>query len=258
MFDRSQDGDATLKTPEFICFAVDADPPKLVPATAERGWMDSTTDRFAYRCIPLSIANASGWEILSPIAFEATWDGGDLKSDVTLSTSGDPRRLGRLAMSHFGHGVLTLNTGYVFRTSPGWALWARGAPNTFKNRIVPLEGVVETDWLPLPLLMNWRFTRVGTVRFAANEPLCFLTPMAHGLLDAVQPVIRDLETDQELKLACEAWRQSRANFNEKLSEREPKTVAEGWQRHYIRGETPSGDRADFHLSKRRLKTPKSE
>jgi len=25
--------------------------------------MDATSDRFAYRCTPLSIANASGWEI---------------------------------------------------------------------------------------------------------------------------------------------------------------------------------------------------
>lgn len=256
MFDQSHDGDATLEVPELVCFAVEADPPKLVPARAERDWMDATTDRFAYRCIPLSIANASGWEVLSPIAFEATWRGGNLKSDITLSTSGDQSRLGRLVMTHFGHGILTFHTGYVFRTSPGWALSARGAPNTFKNRIMPLEGLVETDWLPLPILMNWRFTRVGTVRFAANEPLCFLTLVPHGLLDAVQPVLRDLDTDPEMKVAYEAWRVSRADFNNKLFQREPGTVAESWQRHYVRGETPTGEQAGYHLSKRRLKTPK--
>lgn len=258
MSDRDRNGDAILEAPELVCFAVDDDPPKLVPARAERDWMDATTDRFAYRCIPLSIANASGWEVLSPIAFEVTWRGGNLKSDMTFSTSGDPRRLERLAVSHFGHGVLTLNTGYIFRTSPGWALLARGAPNTFKNRIVPLEGLVETDWVPLPILMSWRFTRVGTVRFAVNEPLCFLTPVPHGLLDAVQPVVRQLDAAPELKEAYEGWRISREDFNKKLYEREPKTVAEGWQRHYVRGETPTGENAGFHLSKRRLKTPKSE
>ena len=35
--------------------------------------MDATDDRFAYRCIPLSIANASGWELLCPVTFEAWW-----------------------------------------------------------------------------------------------------------------------------------------------------------------------------------------
>jgi Family of unknown function (DUF6065) len=30
----------------------------------ERAWMDATDQRFAYRCLPLNIANAHGWEIL--------------------------------------------------------------------------------------------------------------------------------------------------------------------------------------------------
>jgi hypothetical protein len=64
------------------------------------------------------------------------------------------RAMGSLVAPHFGHGVLTFTTGYMFRTSPGWALWARGSPNAFKDRIVPLEGVVETDWLPFPFTMN--------------------------------------------------------------------------------------------------------
>ena len=62
-----------VEAPNLICYAVEANPPKIVPARAERDWMDATDDRFAYRCIPLSIANASGWELLCPIAFEALW-----------------------------------------------------------------------------------------------------------------------------------------------------------------------------------------
>jgi hypothetical protein len=38
--------------------------------------MDDTNQRFAYRCIPLSIANASGWEIVLPFSFSAVWNGG--------------------------------------------------------------------------------------------------------------------------------------------------------------------------------------
>ena len=32
---------------------------------AERAWMDSTDRRFAYRCLPLSIANSMGWEVVT-------------------------------------------------------------------------------------------------------------------------------------------------------------------------------------------------
>ncbi|MEA9787719.1 DUF6065 family protein [Xanthomonas campestris pv. raphani] len=34
------------------------------PAPHERAWMDATDQRYAYRCLPLAIANAHGWELL--------------------------------------------------------------------------------------------------------------------------------------------------------------------------------------------------
>src|SRR5690606_30494589 len=34
------------------------------PAPRERTWMDATDQRYAYRCLPLDIANAHGWELL--------------------------------------------------------------------------------------------------------------------------------------------------------------------------------------------------
>lgn len=223
--------------------------------------MDATDERFAYRCIPLSIANASGWEILCPVTFEATWNGGTGKDAVTVftmgATSGDIERVQRLATSHFGHGVLTFHTGYLFRTSPGWALWARGAPNTTKRRIVPLEGVVETDWLPMPFTMNWRFSRMGTVRFEAGEPFCFITLVPHALLDAIEPVVRRIEDEPTLAAEHRAWCESRNAFNLKLAARDAETVAEGWQRHYVRGVNPTGVVPGYHLSKRRLKAPRA-
>ena len=42
------------------CFALNSDPPKIVPARASRQWMDDFPDRHAYRCLPLTIANQGG------------------------------------------------------------------------------------------------------------------------------------------------------------------------------------------------------
>ena len=39
---------------------------RIVPGRQRRLWMDETHSRFAYRCLPLTIANAMGWEILLP------------------------------------------------------------------------------------------------------------------------------------------------------------------------------------------------
>src|SRR5579864_5099955 len=46
--------------------------------------MDDTPESFAYRCLPLNIANAHGWELLSPCGFEAIWNGSPDPSGVTL------------------------------------------------------------------------------------------------------------------------------------------------------------------------------
>ena len=119
-----------LRAPELVCYRVVADAPEIVPARASRPWMDATDQRYAYRCLPLSIANASGWEVLAPVGFEATWRGDDAHDAITVRSTEDQARADRLASSHFGHGILTLHTGYLFRTSPGWALWVRGSPNT--------------------------------------------------------------------------------------------------------------------------------
>jgi len=245
-----------IATPELICYPTEPEPPRLVPARPEREWMDLTDQRYAYRCIPLSIANASGWELILPCSFSASWMGGDATADIQIRPFGDPAKVKQRVMSHFGHGVLTFHTGYLFRTSPGWALWCRGAPNTVKHGIVALDGLVETDWLTFPFTMNWRFTRPGTVRFVEGEAFCFVTPVPHAVYDDIAPVVRSLDTAPELKAAYEGWSASRTDFNASLARSEPETVKQGWQRHYVRGAAPHGGEAGFHLSRRRLKSPR--
>ena len=51
--------------------------------------MDETQNRYAYRCLPLTIANAMGWEILLPANVSAEWNGGSNLSDIKVE-SDDP------------------------------------------------------------------------------------------------------------------------------------------------------------------------
>ncbi len=44
----------------------------IVPASHSRAWMDTTTDKFANRCLPLKIANQAGWFILNDRTLRAT------------------------------------------------------------------------------------------------------------------------------------------------------------------------------------------
>lgn len=252
---RARPPQTRLPAPALTCVRLDADAPDLAPGRPERGWMDVTSDRFAYRCTPLTIANASGWEIRAPCTIQAVWFGGARPADLTIVGVDNAGRAARFATSHFGHGVLTFHTGWLFRTPPGWALWARGAPNWPKHGIAPLDGLVETDWLPFPFTMNWKFTAPGQVRFEKGEPFCFVTLAPHGALDAITPRIADLADDPALKADYEAWSASRGDFNRRLESGDAAAAAEGWQRNYVQGRAPGEARPDFHLSKRRLKPP---
>ena len=242
-----------IPVPELTCYRIDDAAMDLIPGRSARDWMDETNQRFAYRCIPLSIANASGWEIALPFSFSAVWNGGPSPEDVTIVSH---VRSG-LVCSHFGHGVLTFHTGWLFRTSPGWALWCRGAPNHLYDGIVPLEGVVETDWLPFPFTMNWRFTTPGAVRFETGEAICFVTLLPHGVLDAVAPRIRMIADEPALHAEHNSWSRSRTDFNARLAANKSGAVQEGWQKTYVRGGAEPGRQASaYHRSKRKLQMPR--
>jgi len=231
--------------------------PALMPARSTRQWMDDTQGRVPYRCLPMTMANATGWEITCPFTIDINWNGGPAKSDIKITSPDINSLLDHVVTSHFQNGIVTFHTGYLFRTPPGWAVWAMGPPNWPKDGVYPLSGLVETDWLPFGFTMNWQMTRPGTVRFEKNEPFCFITLSEHRRLDAIEPKIRRLSSNPQLQRDYDGWSKSRGEFVKKLERRDPGTVAAGWQRHYMRGETISGkDRGADHDTKRRLKKPK--
>jgi hypothetical protein len=220
---------------DLICYLHPGWEPLIRPAAATREWMDNSPEAFAYRCLPLNIANAHGWEILTPFGFEARWSGGTSVSDVTIRLPAGAKH-DLAPVSLFGQGVLTFHIFGLFRTPPGWNLWVGGSPNSPKDGIYPLSGIVETDWSPYTFTMNWRFTRPDHwVRFEEKEPICFIYPVQRGYLDAVQPKLVPMENDAELMRQFKAWSASRDQFQAKVAKEQPSAGADKWQKRYYRG-----------------------
>jgi len=220
--------------------------------------MEHFAARHPYRCLPLAMANTTGWEILCPMAFTAEWTGGLAQEDIKLRSDNPNPDFHRLASSHFSHGVLTFHPGYLFRTPPGWSMWAQGPPNHIKDGIQPLAGLVETDWLPFPFTMNWLFTRPGKVRFEKGEPFCFITLTRDREMAQIQPVIRSLNSNPEMRQQYDTWEKHRSEFNNRIFRRDPDAVKEAWQRYYFKGEFPedAAPAPEDHVNKRRMKTPR--
>ena len=218
--------------------------PRIRSASSRRDWMDATPESFAYRCLPLKIANAHGWEILSPCGFEATWDGGSGAESVRVTPDhGTPPH--EAPVSLFGQGTVTLHIAALFRTPPGWNLWLGGSPNHAKDGIAPLGGLIETDWSPYSFTMNWRFTRAAhRVRFEQDEPIAFLFPIQRGGVEQFEARIVPIDEAPELKAGFEAWSASRDEFHRQVAANPPRSPSEKWQKLYYRGVGPDGSAAD--------------
>ena len=208
--------------------------------------MDATFERYAYRCLPLSIANAHGWVIGCGGSFEVEWSGGDKSQEIHVYPIGDgPIK----AEGHFGYGILTIKIDAIFRTEPGYNLWVTGPPNTFKDGIHPLSAVVESDWLPYTFTMNWKITRPNhRIRFEKGEPFCFLFPVKRGLAEEIRPALKLLRHDPESHRLFEYAGRMRRFLTDvkriKQSEGQDTEIEDErtlkFQKWYMKGQTPDG------------------
>ncbi len=217
----------------------------IEPASPSRDWMDQTRDRFAYRCLPLVIANQHGWIIRSPISFKVRWNGGPELSDTTVKF---PKgKTTHAVISHFGSGIITFIFPYLFRTSPGINLWVKGPSNSIKDGIQALEGVIETDWLESTFTMNWKMTRRNhTVSFEAGDPICMIVPITRGLVDSIEATMKPITANAPLNAAYQKWGEERRAFNLGLKNNDPKIVEQGWQRDYMLGRKIDGQKVEGH------------
>ena len=237
---------------KLICYTVGGNAPDLKPASASRDWMDETPERFAYRCLPLAIANAAGWVIPNPSTFSAVWHGSPDVDSVRIKSEDDSEPM---AISHFGSGVLTFRVPGVFRTEPGLMLWVGGAPNHVKDAIQPLTGLVETSWSPYTFTMNWKFTRAGQrVWFEKGEPVCFVYPIDPDLIETAQPEFRSIDEDRELAANHAEWSESRRTFNRDLKDPGSEARKRKWQKDYHQGRKPDGTKPEVrHRTRMRVK-----
>ncbi len=219
--------------------------------------MEATDKRWANNCLPLLMANESGWWLLNPVGFTAVWDGGD--SDASLKIALDePSPQDPLVATMFGHGILTWTIPYVFRTDPGWNLLARGPANLPKDGIYALEGIVETDWATATFTMNWQVTRPEhPIRFESGEPFCMIVPQRRNELESFSPEKRPLTDDEALERGFRQWERRRDELMMlkfvsrygKVDDFDPRS----WQKDYFRGRTSEGSAAPEHQTKRRLR-----
>ncbi len=239
----------------LIGFVTGEHAPTFTPAAINRPWMAEMRRGWANRCLPMLIANQSGWELRNPSGFTATWMGGNDRAKVTVAPD-RPAPGQFLPVSNFGYGILTWHLPILFRTPPGYDLLVRGPANHPKDAISPLEGIVETDWASSAFSINWKFTReFMPVRFEIDEPICMIVPQRRGELEEFTPEFRPIASDDDAHRRHESFILSRQELGQAQAATDT-TVGDKvpWQGDYTRGVHANGEAgAPDHRTRRGLR-----
>lgn len=221
----------------FIAYVRDGHELLIRPARAERAWMDAHADGHPYRCLPMRIANQSGWEVGSPVGFTAIWNGGAGKDCLAILPDEPTDRI----RSHFGGGIFTYLLPALFRLEPGYDLLVQGPPNMPVRGASPLSGIVEADWLVGAVSMHWQMTEPNrAVRFRKGDPLCQLVPVRRGEIEAFTPELRSLSDEPGLAAQLEEWSALRLELTAALKDPAAPPSSRRWPAQYRRGEDIRG------------------
>ncbi len=224
----------------------------------QRDWMNATPNRHAYRCLPLTIANQTGWWIKNPVGFTAVWNGSYAPGSIEFEFDNTEIYWKNCINSQFGEGIITWNTPFLFRTKPeGSRLLICGPTNYFRKNAQPLTALIESDWMTMSFTMNYKImTPDDPVRFEVGEPLFQVIPLIRNIcadLEDSEVSYRKLVDDPEMFKAYKDWSEGRNKFHQAKANNEVKP--DQWQKDYFQGRDPLGREAPSD-HKTKLKPPR--
>ena len=211
----------------------------VVPLTAKRNWMNESRDKFAYKCLPLNIANQYGFAVLCPADFTIDWWGGNDEKDVDFQIRSEDSYMENYLHSYFGGGTFTIHVDFVIRTPKGFSTYIRGVPNETKQGLKPLDAIVETDWLSYTFTYNFLLTEPGSYSFKKGEPLFIFFPIERGTVENFELKESRLENDSDLLKDFDDYHRKRMDAI-KVPLKKPV-----WQYFYRDGVKASGERVNI-------------
>ncbi len=219
----------------------------------QRDWMNATPNRHAYRCLPLTIVNQTGWWIKNPVGFTATWGGAMGAGDIVFQFDSPDESWPQVINSQFGEGIITWNTPFLIRTKPaGSRLLITGPANYFRRNAHPLTALIESDWMTMSFTMNYKImTPDEPVRFEVGEPLFQAIPLMNNIcadLEMAEVRYQKLVDDPAMHQAYAEWSTARTKFHESKAKSEVKP--DQWQKDYFQGRDALGrEAATDHMTK---------
>lgn len=200
-----------------------------------------------YRCLPLTIGNQYGFTVSSEFDIGFEWNGGDHFEDLRIYVDDSGFSLDNLKYpnisTHFGNGIMTINTPFFFRTPPGVNLMTINPPNFVVPNVTVMTGVIEADNLRRNFTFNLKIQMPNIkVVIPAGYPLAAFIPIPRYYsdefsLDFAENIFSKEVIDEELKAEKDAGKHR--------SEVEP-TLKDHVGKHYMLGKDVYGNKFKDH------------
>lgn len=178
--------------------------------------MDQTYKKHAYQCLPLTVANVYGWEIVLEQDVVVLWRGGNTVPEILHgAVSGSGRTIASASIV----GMVSFHMGWIVSTDNNISCWFSGSPNSPVDGAYPLTASVPTWWWPDEVQMNWMLQKENEeIVFKANTPFCFFMPYDESVIPSIEIEVSDAFSDADFV-------ESRVRYgNEKMR----KNIEEPW------------------------------
>lgn len=230
---------------------IDAEYPKVEPASIRREWMDKTHNKLAYKCTPLLDAMSNGWEIKLPHDIVVSWDGlsegieGENSSHVSI-LSGEFYKDVKIASNDTGVGAVTFLFGLIAETDDEHYLTVSGPANYIFKDAQPLTGLLRSNrFMDHPLQVTWKInTPNKEITFPKGMPVCFISINKKNTTELADVQIKQI--DKEKKERFIKYTMMRSDYFRNNGQY-------AWPQFYKKGINEDGDKVSKSITKRVLK-----
>jgi len=169
----------------------------LAPLSAKREWATDLPYPHAYKCFPITLANQFGWGISFPDDIMFRWNG---KMDGTANNvevfSGH-----RWVDFNRGWGIVSFNTGLVFKTSENFTMLGYPVPNEFIDGFQVFTSLISTSFFQKPYQLAGQITRAKEIiTIKAGTPIGAIMPVSLAEINestAIKKPFADLNMDMQ-------------------------------------------------------------
>jgi len=147
----------------------------LSPLSAKREWATDLPYPHAYKCFPITLANQFGWGISFPDDIMFRWNGNYNPFDNNIEVFSGHKWLS----FNRGWGIVSFNTGLVFKTDENLTMLGYPVPNQFIDGFQVFTSLISTSFFQKPYQLAGQITRAKEmITIKAGTPVGAIMPVS--------------------------------------------------------------------------------